>query len=365
LIFYGFERAKTMKSHFYSKLERLILVLISVAICGLAAGADVNTVEPNAAAEPIIDSVAVTVNGIDILESKIEAEIKPQLEKMAQQLSPQFVEQYKKQLREKTLEGMIEMLLLDKEVKDANIVVTDEEVIEHINKIASQEGLSLDDFKALVEAYGQTFEKIKQQLQKGLGYQKLMDAQFADKINITEDDTKKYYSEHKSEFETPEEVRASHILITPDTTDPNTDPNEADAKAKAKAEGLLKQIKEGANFAELAKENSSCPSAAGGGDLNFFSRGRMVPAFEEAAFKLQVGQVSDIVQTQFGYHIIKVTDHKEAGAITFEQAKDDILQTLTRERQNELARQYIKSLRDKANIVYPPGKELSSASPQP
>ena len=91
----------------------------------------------------------------------------------------------------------------------------------------------------------------------------------------------------------------------------------------------------------------------------------MVPAFEEAAFKLQVGQVSDIVQTQFGYHIIKVTGHKEAGVTTFEQAKDDILQTLTQQRQSELARQYIKSLRDKASIVYPPGKEPAAASPQP
>ncbi len=364
-MFYGFERVTIMKSYLYSKLERLALLLTFVAVCGLAAGADVNAAEPNSTAEPAADSIAVTVNGTNIYESQIEAEIKPQLEKMAQQLSPQFVEQYKKQIREKALNGMVEMLLLDEKVKATNIVVTEEEVIEHINKIASQQGLSLDDFKALVEAYGQTFDQVKQRLRKGLGYQKLIDAQLASEITVTEDDAKKYYSEHKSQFETPEEVRASHILITPDTTDPNTDPNEADAKAKAKTEELLKQIKEGADFAELARQNSSCPSAARGGDLNFFGKGQMVPAFEEAAFKLQVGHVSDIVQTQFGYHIIKVTDHKEAGVTTFEQAKNGILQTLTQQRQNELAMQYVKTLRDKANIVYPPGKEPSSTSPQP
>jgi len=142
---------------------------------------------------------------------------------------------------------------------------------------------------------------------------------------------------------------------------------------KAKAEELLQQIKDGADFAELARVNSSCPSAAKGGDLGFGEksdpnsgrRGTWVAPFEKAAFELEVGQVSNIVETQFGYHIIKVTDRKEAGVITFEQAKDDILQTLTQQRQNELAMQYVKSLRDKANIVYPPGKEPAAASPQP
>ena len=322
--------------------------------------------EPNKPAETAVDSVAVTVNGVDINESQIEAQLKPQLEKMGAQLPPTLVEQYKKQLRQQVLERMIIEHLLDEKVKAAKIVVTDEEAIERIKEIASQQQppLSMEDFKALIEAYGQSFDEVKLRIQRGLAYQKLMEAQWAGKIDIKEEDAKKYYSENKSKFETPEQVRASHILIKPHTNDPNADPNQTKATARAKAQDLLKQIKGGADFAELARANSDCPSSKQGGDLNFFGRGQMVPAFEKAAFALKAGEVSDIVETQFGYHIIKLTDHKDANVTTFEQAKDDIVKLLTQTRQAEFAEEYIASLKANANIVYPAGKEPNApASP--
>ena len=289
---------------------------------------------------------------------------------MLKKMGAQLPEQYKKQLRQQVLEKMIVEQLLDEKVKAAKIAVTDEEVIERIKEIISQQQppLSMEDFKALIEANGQNFDDVKLRIRKGLAYQKLMEAQWAGKINITEDDAKKYYSENAEQIE---QVRASHILITPDTNDPNADPNQAKATARAKAEDLLKQIKGGADFAELAKANSDCPSSKQGGDLGFFKRDRMVPAFEKAAFELKVGQVSDIVETQFGYHIIKVTDHKDD---TFEKAKDDIMKLLTQTKQAEFAEEYIKSLKANAKIVYPPGKEpqaptrpaiMAPPSPQP
>ncbi len=113
----------------------------------------------------------------------------------------------------------------------------------------------------------------------------------------------------------PEQVRVSHILIKaadldPDVAEPPNAQNEAKAAAVAKAEELLEQIRNGADFEALAREHSSCPSAAKGGDLGFFARGRMVSNFEKVAFDLKVGEVSDIVETIFGYHIIKVTGHR-------------------------------------------------------
>lgn len=306
-----------------------------------------------APAETAADSVAVTINSVDITESQIEAQVKPQLERMAARVPPAFVEQYKKQLRQQVLDKIIVERLLDERVKAEKIVATEEEVTDRIKEMASQQQppLSLEDFKALIGAYGKSFDEVKQRVQKGLGYQKLLQAQFADKINVTEDNAKKYYSENAKQIE---QVRASHILIKPDITDPNADPNKAKATAMAKTQDLLKQIKDGADFAELAKTNSSCPSSAKGGDLNFFSRGQLAPPFEKAAFALKVGQVSDIVETQFGYHIIKVTDRKDD---TFEKAKDDILKLLTQTREGELAKEYINVLKAKANIVYPAGKE--------
>jgi peptidyl-prolyl cis-trans isomerase C len=374
---------KTLNSSLVARRSSIVFVMLLTA-CSLAAASGPNTPaiaaqaaagEPNKPAETTVDSVAVTVNGVNINESQVEAQLKPQLAKVGAQLPPTFVEQYKNQLRGQVLEGMIVEQLLDGKVKENNIIVTEEEVVGHLEKAAAQQNLSLSDIKEMMEARGQSFDEAKQRIKKGMAYQKLMDTQWAGKINVTEDDAKKYYSENKTKFETPEQVRASHILIKPDTnqatagsaltSDPNADPNQAKAKAKAKAEDLLKQIKGGADFAELAKTNSDCPSAKRGGDLDFFGRGQMVPAFEKAAFALKAGQVSDVVETQFGYHIIKLTDHKDANTIPFEQAKDDIVKLLTQTKQADLAEEYIASLKANANIVYPPGKEPNAPAASP
>ncbi len=335
---------------------------VSPATAGAAVTSEPNKPthrEVSPSGETAADSVAVTVNGVDINESRIEERLKPQLAKVGAQLPSAFVEQYKNQLRGQVLEGMIVEQLLDGKVKENNIIVTEEEVVRHLEKAAAQQNLSLSDIKEMMEARGQSFDEAKQRIKKGMAYQKLMEAQWAGKINVTEDDAKKYYSENAKQLE---QVRASHILIKPHTADPNTDPNEAKATAKAKAEDLLKQIKDGADFAELARANSDCPSSKQGGDLNFFARGQMTPAFEEAAFALKPGQVSDVVETQFGYHIIKVTDRKND---TFEKAKDDVMKLLTQPKQAEFAEEYIASLKANAKIVYPPGKEPNAPAAGP
>ena len=331
--------------------------------------ADVSIVEPNTTDETTADSVAVTVNGVDITESEIERLIKPQLEMMAKQSSnqaPAFVDQLKKMLRQQALDAMIVGRLLDEKVKETNIVVADEEVITRIREIASAQKppLSLEDFEKKIAEYG-SYDKVKQEVRKGLGYQKFMQSQWAGELNVTEEDTKKHYDENPKQFETPEQVRASHILIKPDTADPNTDPNQAKARARAEIQDLLKQVKEGADFAEVAKANSACPSAARGGDLNFFPRGRMAAPFEKTAFELEIGQISDIVETLYGYHVIKVTDRKGASLVSFEQARGSIINKLTQEKQSEFAKKYIESLKAKATIVYPLGKEPSSVTGRP
>jgi len=371
-MFWTPDKDEAMKS--YTKVLVWFLAILFVSAFGLAVTANAAesgsspqtaALEPNVVKTPPVqapDSVAVTVNGVDITESQVEEQIKPLIERLspqAEQLPPSFIEQYKSQVRKQILERMIVEHLLDEKVKDANIVVTEEEVINQLEEMTSEQDLSLEDLKVLVEARGQSFDETKQRVRRGMGYQKLIEGQWGDKIKVTEDEAQKYYSENKSDFEIPEQVRASHILITPDTSDPNNDPNQAKTEARAKAESLLKQIRQGADFAELARANSSCSSAAKGGDLNYFSRGQMVPAFEKVAFELKPGQFSDIVETQFGYHIIKVADHRDPNTMTFEQAKDDIIKGLTQQKQAEFVKQYVESLKAQANIVYPAGKNVS------
>ena len=162
-------------------------------------------------------------------------------------------------------------------------------------------------------------------------------------VSVSEDELKKYYEEKKDDYKTKEQVSAAHILIRVKESDD-------DKAALEKAESILKDIKGGKDFSELAKENSDCPSGTKGGELGYFSRGQMVPEFEETAFKLKVGEVSEIVKTNFGYHIIKVLDKKEAKQKEFDEVKEEIERQLLAEKQKKALIDYTETLKGKAKI---------------
>ena len=146
----------------------------------------------------------------------------------------------------------------------------------------------------------------------------------------------------------PERVRASHILLTVNKGDPDS----LRTRKKTEAQRILGELKKGADFAEEARKFSDCPSKTQGGDLGYFERGRMVPEFEKTAFALKTGQMSGIVETQFGYHIIKVTDHAQASTVPFDQAKQDIEQYLTQQKKQQALTSYFDSLRSVSKIEY-------------
>jgi len=361
-----------MQRNFRKSLNLVWFISCALAF-GMAAAAEVNEARPNIPAplDIAIDiatpdsNIAVTVNGVDITEDKLKETMKPQLQKINAQSSkmpPQLIRQMKKQIRQRTLDRLIIEQLLDAEAEKKKIEVTDADVIAYLTKTGAQQNppLSLEDIKALIEAQGQSFEQVKMQLRnsRAMKYEKLMNDKFAGKLKFDDANALEYYNENRDKFRTPEQIKASHILIAPKLSDPNTDPNKAKAEALAKARDLLRQIKSGAaDFATLAKEYSSCPSANRGGDLGFFGRGKMVPAFEQAAFALKPGQVSDIVETRFGYHIITVTERRDATEISFDEAKNSIMTQLRQQQKQQIAEQYIESLKAGADIVYPPGKE--------
>jgi peptidyl-prolyl cis-trans isomerase C len=225
--------------------------------------------------------------------------------------------------------------------------------------------MSLEEFKKMLQARDMDYEEWKEQISWGVKLGKLVDVEFGDQLRITDNDANNFYSANIKQYEKPEQVRASHILIRPDKSDPNKDPNEAKAVALAKAQDLLKQIKEeGADFAELAKAHSESTSKDKGGDMGFQPRGAWVASFEKVAFELKVGQISDVVETPYGYHIIKVTDRKEADIKPFEQARDEIIRMLKRKRQGEFFTKYLTQIRAEANVVFPPGKEPPSMPPR-
>jgi len=156
-------------------------------------------------------------------------------------------------------------------------------------------------------------------------------------VTITDDELLEYYNENKESFFEPEKVHARHILV----------------ETEEEANNLLLQLKEGlTDFAELAKEKSIGPSAPSGGDLGFFARGQMVKEFENAAFSLEPGEISGVVKTQFGYHIIKCEEKKDEHSPTFEEAKEKISNTLRYQRENEAISTLTLKLREEAVIVF-------------
>jgi peptidyl-prolyl cis-trans isomerase C len=302
---------------------------------------------------------AVTVNGIVITEGDIYTKLGPMFEKRINSMEPNMAAQMKKRVRAQMLDRMITEQLLNEQVAKAGITVSDSDVNEKIAEILKQQNISPENFKQMLAAQGQSYEQVQEQMKKGVAYEKVFEKE-SGVVEVNDAEALAYYEENKASFDKPEEVRASHILIK---VAPSATPEEK-AAAKDKAEKLLAEVKApDANFAELAKENSDCPSKTVGGDLGFFPRGRMVKEFEDAAFAMKVGQISDVVETQFGYHIIKITDHNDAGVTPFEEVKADIVARLKQGKLMKLSREYLDKLRAEAKIVYPEGKEPTPMPP--
>lgn len=175
--------------------------------------------------------------------------------------------------------------------------------------------------------------------------------EIADKIAVTEEDMSNYYTTHRDEFRTPEQVKASHILLRVDANAPA----DVKGKAKDKAADILKRVKAGEDFAKLASEFSDDPgSKAKGGDLGFFSKGRMVKPFEDAAFTLKPGEVSDVVESQFGYHIIRVTEKKSAVEQPYESVKDSVRAKVTDELRKARINDFVdKAMKDSGAELHP------------
>jgi len=191
-----------------------------------------------------------------------------------------------------------------------------------------------------------TLEKLRQDARVDMSINKMMEAELSTLPGPSDAQAREFYDKNPDKFKQDAAVRASHILIAVD--------EKADAAAKkkalAEAQSVLKQARSGADFGALARKYSKDGSASEGGDLNFFPKGQMVPAFDEAAFKLKPGEISDIVTTQFGYHIIKVTDTRPPSVVPFAQVSDKIKEYLTQENKQQKAESLIEGFKHKAKI---------------
>ena len=203
------------------------------------------------------------------------------------------------------------------------------------------------EFKQALAKIDITLPELRHQVERRLAVQRLLDREILDNVNITAEESKAFYDNNPNYFKQPDQVRARHILIK---VDPEADEAELQ-KARQKIEAIEARLKAGEDFAELAKELSEGPSAAKGGDLGFFDRQQMVKPFADAAFALKPGEISGVVQTRFGYHLIKVEERKPETKIPYQEVKDRLEQSLKQQKAEKMLNTYLETLTAQATIV--------------
>ena len=240
--------------------------------------------------------------------------------------------------KDTVLEQMINTEVIYQQAKKDNLLPSEEEVNKQFKEFQKE---VKDDkiYKQNMKKLGITDEDIKKEQEIGIAIKNYKD-NFFKNAEISNEEMKKYYDDNKNEFY-KDEVKASHILIKTIDENNNELSDKKKEEAKKKAEDILKKIKSGEEFAKLAKEYSEDGTASQGGDLGFFTKGEMVPEFEKAAWELKPGEVSDLVKTQYGYHIIKVTD-KVDKQLSFDEVKDTIKGMLLNEKFNKNIEDLVK-----------------------
>ena len=203
-----------------------------------------------------------------------------------------------------------------------------------LDDIINEELLYKEALKAKVDKDPETQEVIEAAKRK-IFISRILKNRIEDRVSVSEENIRKYYDEHSEEFMLPERWRASHILV--DT--------------QAEAEEVMERIKQGADFSELARNMSKDATSKQDGDVGYFSKGQLIPEFEKACFELEVGEVSDVVKTQFGYHVIKLTDKKSPEVQDFSNVKSIINKEMEREQKKELFEKMMADLKNEAKIT--------------
>lgn len=267
------------------------------------------------------DETVATVNGVNITQDRLYDELVTAGGKA-------------------TLENVITQELINQEAKANNIEVSDADIDSEIALIKKSFG-SDEEFEATLAQYQMTLDSLKKDTKINLTIRKILEP----KTDVTDEEIQQFYDANKETLGTPEEIQASHILVA----------------TKEEADAILAELKQGGDFAAIAKEKSIDPgSKDNGGDLGFFGKGAMVPEFETAAFALKVNEISAVVQTENGFHIIKKIAEKAAVIPTFEEKKEEIKKQLVATEANELSEAWMTEIRAKAKITNTLSPEASA-----
>jgi len=300
-----------------------------------------------AAFAELVDRVAAVVNNDIITLSEVEARVAPDLQKLRGEVDLAKRGALRAELVKRGLELLIGEKLMETQVRELNIEVADSEIELGMDDVKKQNNITSEQFEQLLGQEGYTLASYKSFMRKHLSRLKLVNLKVRAKVKISEEDLKAEYARWSHDEANEFEVHARHLLVQ---VAPKATLEQVEA-ARVKAVALMEEArKPGTNFAELAKKKSEGPSAADGGDLGFFRRGVMVAEFEKAAFTLPVGGISDPIRTKFGWHVLKVEEHKALAAPPLEEVKDQLREKMLRGQLEKYTDQYVQELRSAAVV---------------
>jgi len=336
----------TMHKKYLSTLSVRGFVITAIVACG----AFVQAAEPEAKKEPApaplaaaptpdLQGAVAKVNGVAILPLELRRAKKVMLRGQTVPAEQQ-AEVDKQALNQLLAAELLYQAASKMEVKDLDKQI-EAKLAQGRARFAKEE-----DFVKAIKDLEMDEKDLREYTRRDLIISKFVESTIVSKIKVTEEDVRAFYTQNPDKFTRSESVKASHILIG---VDEKATPEEK-KKAAEKAGKLRKELAGGADFAALAKANSTCPSSQQGGDLGFFGKGQMVPAFETTAFALKPGEISDVVETQFGYHIIKLTEKKAAETVPFKEAQPRIEEFLKGQKVNEAVAEYIAEAKKTAKI---------------
>lgn len=293
------------------------------------------------------NSVMAVVNGRKITSEEFDLTLNSYMASLAQRMGGQHSGKMdpNDKVKKELLNQLIDREVLFSEIEKNKFDDVDNKVKEEFEQAKKGYG-SDEEFKKALKTDGIDETTLKKLIKRRVLFAAYVDKFIAPKIVISDEESKKFYDENAQYFETQETVSCSHILIATK----KEDTPEKKAEAKAKAEAIRKRIEGGEDFAKIAKEVSDCPSKEKGGDLGSFGRGQMVKPFEEAAFGLEIGKLSNVVETEFGYHVIKSTAHQKADKVPYDTVKERIVGHLKEKALNKAIRDKVDELKKTAKI---------------
>lgn len=288
------------------------------------------------------DGPMATVNGVELPRAPLVKEMKTTVErfkKAKHEVRPALRER----LKDNVVHRLIDAEIIRQQAKKLGVEITDAELVKSWQEHRARYGDEAA-FRLFLEKAGTTEEDVKDQFKQNLLREKVF-ASVSGAVKVTDEQLRDFYEKNRERYDEPEQIRASHILlrVAPDAT--------PDQKKKIleEAKSLLKKAKKG-DFAELAAKHSQDVTRSQGGDLGWFPKGRMVKPFEDAAFALKDGEISDVVETTFGYHVIKRTGYKAGSVKSFEELKPRIERQVIARDRNEAIRNALKKWQDEAKI---------------